>query len=437
MEYNVDKLRGSILDEDNVLYIQNKYIKLGLNLELGGAITYFAEHGKNNMINSQDWGRQVQLSFYGGPRPYCPEGVEMQEKWKHCGWNPIQSGDWFFNRSKVVDYHAEEGKAYIKCIPMQWALNNCPGECTFELWFTLVGKTVNVQVRLNNDRPDTTWYGAFGQELPAVYSNGEWFRAFAYVGKEPFTGGPVTEIIGRETEEPWPVRGVIPTENWLALVDDREYGFGIYEPLTNQFATGFSGGHERMGWGGPKDGQTGYIGPSLSEILDHNIVYEFRYSLIAGTVEEIRAEACRMEAESGYQARKHYCFSENRDHFYYRGIQDKGFGNQNCLDFDFEEGNALCAPAVFVAKKDCGRILLDAAFDGGEIHGKVQVSLYDGEVMRVHQMEKKTVDFVLCGDGVRRVHEINLSGIDDCFVGAELIFGSTGHAKIYAFDFAK
>ena len=40
-----------ILDE-NVVCIENEYIKLGINVALGGAVTYLAEHGKKNLINA-------------------------------------------------------------------------------------------------------------------------------------------------------------------------------------------------------------------------------------------------------------------------------------------------------------------------------------------------------------------------------------------------
>jgi hypothetical protein len=39
-----------ILDE-GVVYVENEYIKLGANIELGGAITYLAEHGNKNIIS--------------------------------------------------------------------------------------------------------------------------------------------------------------------------------------------------------------------------------------------------------------------------------------------------------------------------------------------------------------------------------------------------
>ena len=91
----------SYLTEDNLIFVENEYIKIGANISLGGALTYLAEKEKKNLINRYDWGRQVQLSFYSGPVPFHPEGTEMGKHWTHTGWNPIQTGDCFFNRAKL------------------------------------------------------------------------------------------------------------------------------------------------------------------------------------------------------------------------------------------------------------------------------------------------------------------------------------------------
>src|SRR5690606_31625311 len=138
-------------------YIQNKFIKLGIDLNLGGAITYISDPKKNeNIINNSDWGRQVQMSFYSGPNPFEPDGKKPASFWTYIGWNPIQSGDVAGNRSKVL-IHKNTGKTlYVKCIPMHWPLDNYPGECYFESWITLKDNTVQVRSRIVNHRPDKT-----------------------------------------------------------------------------------------------------------------------------------------------------------------------------------------------------------------------------------------------------------------------------------------
>ena len=60
---------------DQMSWLDNGQIRLGADLTIGGAITYLADAArKNNVINSHDWGRQIQMSFYSGPRRLPPRG---------------------------------------------------------------------------------------------------------------------------------------------------------------------------------------------------------------------------------------------------------------------------------------------------------------------------------------------------------------------------
>ena len=426
-----------ILDE-NVVYIENEYIKLGANVALGGAITYLAEKGNKNLINSWDWGRQVQLSFYSGPVPFHPEGTEMGTNWTHTGWNPIQTGDCFFNRAKVLEYSIEGDTMYVKCIPMQWALNNVPGECDFELWYRLDGKTVNVTARINNHRSDKTQHPACGQELPAVYTNGEFYRLVSYVGEEPKTGGKLTEIVSKNTgDRHWPSEFMVYPENWVALIDDNDYGLGVYSPITCGAVGGFAGGVELMGLGGAKDGQTATVSPTTSVILDHNIVYTFNYSLIVGDLDYIRSTALALDEKIDHRS---FDFTNDRQNFYYFNTTDKGFGNQDCLDFDFDEDVWLRSPFVFVPRGECGKILLDAELEGGEIVGELGFRCY----AETTTPDRKgtpcswgTLPFALTGDGERKTYEIDISALDKPFFQLSFIFKSKGSAKIYSIKLSK
>ena len=424
-----------ILDE-NVVYIENEYIKFGINIALGGTVTYLAEHGNKNLINSWDWGRQVQLSFYSGPVPFHPEGTEMGKHWTHTGWNPIQTGDCFFNRAKVVEYKIDGNTLYVKCIPMQWALNNVPGECTFELWYTLDGKTVNVTARINNNRSDKTQYPACGQELPAVYTNGEFYRIVAYVGEEPRTGGKLTEIVSKNTgDRHWPSEFMLYPEGWVALVNDDDYGLGVYNPHTCGAVGGFAGGVELMGFGGAKDCQTGTVSPTTSVILDHNIVYTFHYSLIVGDVDYIRETALALDEKVDHRK---FDFSHDRQNFYYHNTTDKGFGNQDCLDFDFDKDVWLRSSFIYLKKGECKKILLDAELEGGEIEGVVGFRTYAETTAPDRKgtpCSWADVPFKLCGDGTRRLHEIDISSMDKPAFQTSLIFKTKGHAKIYSWEF--
>ena len=78
---------------------------------------------------------------------------------------------------------------------------------------------------------------------------------------------------------------------------------------------------------------------------------------------------------------------------------------------------------------------MDAAFEGGEIKGKFTVlRLYDN---MGRARINKSIDFTINGDGERKIYEIDISALETCFVGGTLDFESSGHAKIYSFEFAE
>ena len=418
----------SVLEGDNILYIENDHIRLGVNLALGGCVTYLAEHGEENLINSFDWGRQVQMSFYSYPVPYQPEGVDMVEAWREIGWNPIQCGDCFGHCSRVLEYSSTGDEVYVKCIPMHWPLDDFPGECTFETWYKLNGRRVDVTARLNNARPDTTRYPARSQELPAVYTNGRWCRTLAYIGTKPFTGGAITVVEDRGSERIWPPRYCHCTEHWMALVDDSNYGLGVYNPSTALFSGGFYG---EFGIGGPKDSNTGYISPFQMDILDHDIVYTYTYSLIVGDVDTIRAGAAELMQAAPVLPR--WSFEKDRDHFWYENITDEGMPKNGCLEFRFPVGGKLCSPIRLLPQGN-RRLVLDAAFTGGTLPCKVSLNVYDCKAHeRAYEYPRVEIAGTLQADGVRKEHVLDLSAAGDT-VSTEftLTFGAAGSAKIWS-----
>ena len=76
---SLEPLANGKIDESKMEYIDNGVIKLGVNLALGGSITYIADSktGKN-VVNNWDWGRQVQMSFFAYPLPYVEEKTSQR-----------------------------------------------------------------------------------------------------------------------------------------------------------------------------------------------------------------------------------------------------------------------------------------------------------------------------------------------------------------------
>lgn len=300
-------------------FVENAAIRVGVNLKWGGAITHVSVPGGPNIINSADLGRQIQQSYYSGPPNYQREGKRKSPAWSGFPWNPIQTGDAYHNGSKVLEHRVADGELYVKTVPMLWPMDNDPGECVMETWIKLLpgGSKFSYRARLTNARSDKTQYRGSSQEVPAVYVNGPWHRLMTYQGDKPFTGGPITEV-RNDHSEGWPWVNYLPTEAWAALVNEQGTGIGVVVERPMEFHGGFAG---QRGKGGEKDGPTGYMSPIATEILDHNLVYEYHCTFVVGSLEQVRAEARRLAPKSPPSWR----FDTARHGWYYANGRDAGY----------------------------------------------------------------------------------------------------------------
>ena len=395
-------------DESKLGFIDNGTIKLGVSLDLGGAITYISKSGNgDNVINNYDWGRQIQMSFFGGPVPYAEKGQRPKKHWAHIGWNPIQAGDDFGNGSKIVEFKKENTSLYVKCIPMQWPLNNLHGECTYESFVELKGNTVQVRCRLVNARSDKTQYPGRHQELPAVYTNGEYYRLMTYRGDKPFTGDALARI-PKKIGGGFPWNYWLATENWAALVNDDDWGLGIYKPNNCFFIGGFAG---KEGVGGTNDNATGYIAPLHTEILDHNITYEYDYTLILGNLDEIRSYAVEQAKDASPPDWK---FENDRQHWTYQAASgrgtDAGWPINGFIELDLEkQGLAAISPPTLWQAEDAPVLFIEAAFKTERKEAAVGWSYYDSQNHNPDFKPENHLHFEIIGDGEFRTYRVDLS----------------------------
>jgi hypothetical protein len=381
-----------------ISYLDNGTIKLGADLNLGGAITYLSRSSDDtNIINSWDWGRQIQMSYYSGPNPFTPNNKQPAPEWRALGWNPIQSGDHFGNPSKIIK-HTNDGKSlYVQCIPMIWPLDNEPAECTFETWYTLEGPAVHVRARLNNNRSDKTQYSARNQELPAVYTNGPFYRLFTYTSDKPFTRDKLSQIdhpLGKNNTpwETWPA-----TESWAALVNDDNFGIGVFHPGCYKISGGFAG---KPGKGGPKDSPTGYISPNRAEILDHNIQHEYQYTLILGDLNSIRDYVYEHAKKP---APPNYVFKEDRQGCTYHHAKDTGWPIQNELHIQPTGQNAtLITPESFWQASEAPTLYLRANFKTQNKEARIFWTRHNDRAL-------KSMTFPITPDNQYHTYQIPLS----------------------------
>ena len=387
---------GDLPPRSEVSFLDNGKIRLGVDLNRGGAIVYLARNGRKNMINNHDLGRQIQLSFFSGPVPFHTGSQRPADHWKHIGWNPIQAGDDFGNESRVLIHRNDGESIYLKCQPLQWPLNNVAGECSFESWLELDEVTVKGRAHLKSFRKDETQYAARLQELPAVYGNAPFHQVVSYTGNAPFSGEASSRILKPKGKHPWAFW--LGTEGWSALLDKDGFGIGLITPDRIHFTGGFAG---QPGQNLTMAISTGYLASQRREILDHNISYQFEYEIMAGNENEIRKRALLHRPKTPPV----WKFTKTRAGWHYRNAKDTGWPVNDHLHI-LLSGNdpQLISPHFFLDTKTVFRIVIDAAYKTRQTNGTIFWQNFGQDRFG----EDKMLPFPVIGDGSFHRYQINL-----------------------------
>lgn len=384
------------------LYLDNDKIRVGIDLNAGGAITYLSEAGSSvNMVNNNDLGRQIQTSIYAGPYPYSVNGKDPVYQWRYLGWNPVQTGDYYNNPAQVISYQQGQNTLYVKTVPLIWPLLNEPADCVFEHWIELKDNTIHVRCKIVVNRADTTQYESRTQEVPCVYLNGPYYRMITYGGVKPFTNDAVSEYTDRD------VLNRYGSENWIALLNAEGRGVGLYKPNEVRFGTaGF--GVTRVG--GEFDVSAGYITSQPHLLIDHNGQYEFEYTLIVGNLTDIRQFAY---AQPRPPIGPTYKFVNDRQGWYFNRTRDKGYPIQNELTVRWMRDDPtvrtfrVMSPMSFWQAANVPKIYIQAAF---QTKGTMaRFSWRKPEDYDFLDAPGRYVDFPIVGDGQFRTYEINTS----------------------------
>jgi hypothetical protein len=278
--------------------IDNGTLLLKLDLTRGGAISYLSLSGSTrSIVNIADEGRYIQQSYYAG-RSVDRKAEGQSPNWSPWAWNPIQVGDAYRNRAKILDFQKNGNTLYVKCTPMLWDMNNMPAEAEMEQWTTLSGNVLTVRNKLTCHRTDNIYAEGIldDQELPAIYPISALKNLYTYLGNLPFTNGILSNPVTINLSSGFWGRYIndTVTENWMAYVDDSKWGIGVYNPICTNFLAGMSG----QPGGEATSGATSYIAPVKKEILNKNSVYEYEYYLIVGTVDEIRTKIYQLHSSN-------------------------------------------------------------------------------------------------------------------------------------------
>ena len=275
---------GTDAEPDPVL--DNGFLTLKLDLTRGGAISYISTSGSDrNLVNIVDEGRYIQQSYYAG-KSIDRKADGQSPNWSPWSWNPIQVGDAFRNRAEILEFRKTGNELYVKCIPMQWDMNKRPAEAEMEQWTTLEGNVLKVKNRLTCHRTDTIYGEGISndQELPAVYPISALRNLYSYLGNDPFSDAAVSQLEVKNLSSGfWGIYNNVP-ENWMAFVDDSNWGMAVYNSQCNRFLAGMAGNPG----GEADDSSTSYIAPVKKETLNKNSVYEYEYYIVVGSLTNIR-----------------------------------------------------------------------------------------------------------------------------------------------------
>jgi hypothetical protein len=383
------------------VFLDNGRVRLGIDLIMGGAITYLAEKGQANMINNHDLGRQIQTSLYAGPSPFKPNGKEPLANHYLSGWNPNQAGNYAIQPSPVVAWQQPDAEhLYVKTAPLFYAYTDAPADCVMETWIELSGNTVNVRFRATAQRSDTTQYYPRPQEAPGIALNAPWSLGVTYNGQQPFTDAPVYSRKYADTE----YETIMGTENWVARLDDRTgRGLGLWQENQYRFTLAFFG---KSYAGAELDNPMGYMGGAEFAHIEHNGVYEYGYTLIVGSLADIRQFVYARPRPTAAPA---YRFVADRQRWYaYFNVRDQGYPVRNELSLSFAgTNNHLVSPFVFWRAAAIPKVYVQAAFTSKAPTARLVWRAFgDPDLL---PRPDRAVEFPIVGDGQYRTYEIDLS----------------------------
>lgn len=264
--------------EKDWVYLDNGTIRVGVDKSRGSAIGYFAlAHDKRNLLNHHDEGRFIQQSYYGDP-----DG----SKWGKKDWvyNPVQGGSYKGEDAKTLDFKFTEKDLYAKIEPLRWAsAQTCP-EAIMQEWITLEGTVAKIRMKL--DYSGETQKRNAHQEMPAMFVD----YALPHLMFEK--DGTLVKHKPIDLAQDLKPEQVTYTGNWLAYVDDNNFGIGIFTPGTDKAVTYR---HRGNGSTGPNGSACSYVAPIRQFQLTKGLSFEYEFYLTIGTLDEIRTRFSQMK----------------------------------------------------------------------------------------------------------------------------------------------
>ena len=248
-------------------FLDNGIIRVGVNKSRGAGIGFLGETGTGrNVLNYCDHGRFIQQSYDG-----APDGADRNGK--HRQDNPIHGGTWCGKDTGVVEFRKVADSGLYARVELRHRASGkpCP-EAVMEQWITLNGPVAHVCCRLTYTGKE---HGTItSQERPAVFVDAE-LQNLVYVQRDKL----VRRLPG------WPNESGDTSEDWVACVDDRDWGIGLLTPGTSTFTCDPSRGVEKSD---PRGAASPYVAAIRKLRLRSGQVVDYEFYLTPGSLDQIR-----------------------------------------------------------------------------------------------------------------------------------------------------
>lgn len=268
----VDKQKKPAKPKQDWVYLDNGTIRIGVDKSRGSAIGYFAlAKDQRNLLNHHDEGRFIQQSYYGDP-----DGSMWAKKpWVY---NPVQGGSYKGEDARTLEFKSSGSELFAKVEPLHWASAKACPEAVMQQTITLDGPLAKIRMRMDYSGP--TQRRKAHQELPAMFV--DYLLPHLMFERD----GKLVKHAPADLGTNLKPEGIQYDTEWLAYVDDKNFGIGIHTPGTGKAVTYR---HKGNGSTGPGGSACSYVAPVRTMQLEKGTVVDYEFVLTIGTLEEIRA----------------------------------------------------------------------------------------------------------------------------------------------------
>lgn len=259
-------------NNDKFLFIENNYLRLGVDLTCGGSIFYIGESLTNrNLINHYDTGRFIQQSYYGKKDDSDWAG----QTW--C-WNPIQGGGYKGEKAKIINLQYDKESLSISSIPKHWATGKDITEMLMHENIELIDSIIHIKFRMEYQGDEV--HPESQQEVPAIFVDYQLKNLYFYEGDKAWNLKKCRSLIPG-----WPNEYHNISENWAAYIDDSGWGIGFYIPIAEEItAYRFDANQEN----GSASAACSYFAPIKKFSVSKLTNFEYDVYITIGNKEQIR-----------------------------------------------------------------------------------------------------------------------------------------------------